>query len=488
MNSEFSNLWKAFAECDSVTIEDAVVRANLPSPWLTWTLIGLARHHQRQNWVADIVKYRLGGELDAIGGSGALGHPDIPQKGIVPGFIEWEYYFHGRGCCLTHRASGEAIDVDFYDNSGDYFDRYFYSWFLKSLRSPEPPEQRIIELHPSFETCHLAMDELREYGLLAKHPDWGVSKLADEVHEHMHLIDAFCKNWSDASKRPACAVSIGDWLAAANDTDPQWEQHLVSRIALRADQCNSDRLEWLRERFQDESSHTDALLAIGEVSESSQDEFLMEVLHGVADSTMSAALAVLSSRDDPQWCDAVYGVLQRVQLNGSIPEPYIWRNCAQFLLKHDFETRKVSELLPTARGHELGEVAILALEYAPQYARELFRRALRSTVPHSRIIAAAALAIIDRPWSMKELEDVLHESHDQTPTAECRAALITSHDVQALEVVRMWEERNPHEPETGPYFTFDELSLRHRDEFLQYEMARYHDRVLPLRDRIPDEE
>jgi hypothetical protein len=35
---------------------------------------------------------------------------------------EWEYYFHGKGCCLTHRVTGEEIDVDFFDDSAEYFD------------------------------------------------------------------------------------------------------------------------------------------------------------------------------------------------------------------------------------------------------------------------------------------------------------------------------------------------------------------------------
>ena len=39
---------------------------------------------------------------------------------------EWEYNFHGRGCCISHNVNGDAIDVDFFDDSADYFDTFLY--------------------------------------------------------------------------------------------------------------------------------------------------------------------------------------------------------------------------------------------------------------------------------------------------------------------------------------------------------------------------
>jgi hypothetical protein len=49
-----------------------------------------------------------------------LGHPEgVPQSGPVPGLPEWEYYFHGRGCSLTHKVEGDEIDVDFWDDSAE---------------------------------------------------------------------------------------------------------------------------------------------------------------------------------------------------------------------------------------------------------------------------------------------------------------------------------------------------------------------------------
>src|SRR5579864_1051576 len=131
----------------------------LPSPWDTWTLIGLSRHRERQLWAVEIVRTRLRGAPADLAAIGALGHPDgVPQSGPVPGLPEWEYYFHGRGCCLTHKVDGDQIDVDFWDDSAEYFDTFFYTKYLESLRHPEPPEERLRELHRSTRPVRIAVD------------------------------------------------------------------------------------------------------------------------------------------------------------------------------------------------------------------------------------------------------------------------------------------------------------------------------------------
>src|SRR3954451_8960945 len=76
-------------------LRDQPEPGRLPSPWETWTLIGLARHRKRQFWVADIIRTLLQGDPSVLAVLGALGHPEgVPQSGPVPGMPEWEYYFH----------------------------------------------------------------------------------------------------------------------------------------------------------------------------------------------------------------------------------------------------------------------------------------------------------------------------------------------------------------------------------------------------------
>jgi hypothetical protein len=139
MDARFSRLLDAFRRVngDAPTgLADALRRlpdvGALPSPWETWTLIGLVRHRERQHWVADIVRTRLSGDPSALAALSAFGHPDgVPQQGPVPGLPEWEYYFHGRGRCLTHQVDGDAIDVDLFGDTADYFDTFFYKYYLE---------------------------------------------------------------------------------------------------------------------------------------------------------------------------------------------------------------------------------------------------------------------------------------------------------------------------------------------------------------------
>src|SRR5262249_52190573 len=185
----------------------------LPLPWTTWTLIGLVRHRRRQLWVAEVVTDRLGGDLEAIATMGALGHPlDLPQHGLVPGLTDWGYYFHGKGCCLTYRVTGEEIDVDYFERSGEYLDVFFYLRHLRSLRNPEPPEARLIALHRSFEPVRLAVSELLEAEILVplEGREHCPFRIAEEVLEQEAAIDAFCVSWGSAERRGWAAAPVGD--------------------------------------------------------------------------------------------------------------------------------------------------------------------------------------------------------------------------------------------------------------------------------------
>ena len=200
--STFDSVWHAFEQAlgeppdDLATAICALPDAGrLPLPWATWTLIGLVRHRRRQLWVAQVVATRLQGEPESIATRGAFGHPeDIPQRGLVPGLTDWEYFFHGRGCCLTHRGSGEAIDVDSFGETAEYFDIFFYLNYLNSLKDPEPPEARLIALNPSYQPIRLAVGDLLASGMLT--PLEGGEypfRISEDVLGHEDAIDGFCE-------------------------------------------------------------------------------------------------------------------------------------------------------------------------------------------------------------------------------------------------------------------------------------------------------
>src|SRR5262245_58737115 len=118
MDERFQRLFNALRTLErgrpgdlAAFVERLPAAGELPSPWETWTLIGLVRHRDRQNWVAEIIRTRLHGDPARLAKFGALGgHPEaVKPRGVVPGMPEWEYYFHGRGCCLTHKVNGDEI-------------------------------------------------------------------------------------------------------------------------------------------------------------------------------------------------------------------------------------------------------------------------------------------------------------------------------------------------------------------------------------------
>lgn len=69
-----------------------------------------------------------------------------------------------------------------HDASGEDFEPYFYTNFLRSLRAPRRPEARLIELHPSFDTVRVTVSALIERGLLlARDARWPQCRLNKEI-------------------------------------------------------------------------------------------------------------------------------------------------------------------------------------------------------------------------------------------------------------------------------------------------------------------
>jgi hypothetical protein len=471
----------------------------LPSPWSTWTLIGLTRHRKRQHWVAEIIRTRLRGAPADLAGLGALGHPDdVPQSGPVPGMPEWEYYFHGRGCCISHKVDGDAIDVDFWDDSAEYFDTFFYKNYLESLRRPEPPEQRLRELHTSARAVTIAVTDLLAAGALTPLPgrDSHPYRLADEVVAVADNIDSFCSAWPQPDRRLWLAALIGDWLAA--DEAAGGRPELTAITGLRAQRCHEIRRQRLHLALGEQYLGADALQALADLRAPDLDQCLEDALSGPPSGLISVALEVIGQQGHPRWCAGVYELFSRVDPAGQLPQPYIWITSLKFLLRHGYHTGEAIASLARAGGAEVGEALLLSLEHAPELALPLIRKGLLADAPMNRSQVAAILALINAPWSKRELLAALEASDDQEKTADARAALLELGDEEAQKAVLAWEERNPHESETGsyleiggrrlgPFYTFGELSLKDRASRIKYEMDKLHDRVMQVKDVVPPE-
>jgi hypothetical protein len=470
---------------------------SLPSPWETWTLIGLVRHRERQLWVAEVISTRLRGSPSALAAIGAFGHPDgIPQSGSVPGMPEWEYYFHGRGCCITHKVDGDAIDVDFWGDTAEYFDTFFYKNYLESLRRPEPPEQRLRDLHPSARAVTVAITDMIAAGALTPLPgsDSHPYRIADAVLGCTDAISAFCLSWAVPERRVWLAALVGDWLAA--DEAAAGQPELAAVTGPRAERCREIRRARLRRELGERYRAADALQALADLGAADLDHCLGDALRGPPSGLSSAALDIIGRQNDPRWCPHVYALFSRVAPAGQPPQPHLWITSLKFLLGHGYRTAEMYAKLPKAGGMEVGEAVLLALERAPEPALPLIRKGLLADIPIDRSQIAAILALIGKPWSRRELLGALEASDEQERTADARAALLDSGDEAAQQVVLVWEERNPHENETGsyleiggrtlgPFYTFGEISLKNRASRIRYEMDELHDRVMKVRDVVP---
>jgi hypothetical protein len=467
----------------------------MPAPWETWILFGLVRHRERQLWVADLIRTRLRGDPSDIGRLGAFGHPEgVKQSGSVPGLPEWEYYFHGRGCCLTHKVNGEVIDVDFWEETGEYFDTFFYTKYVESLRSPAPTERRIRELHPSLRPIEIGISELLGCGALEPLPgsESHPYRVAPEVMAHEEAINQFCQAWSDPAKRLWLSGLIGDWPAAhaASIGQPDIEP-IIAQRAERCRQLRRNRLLSITGYQAADALH--GLADIGAVADS-----LAEAFRSPPSGLVSAALAIAGNLGDPRWCPDIYSLHTRVNPAGEIPQPHIWMTSLKFLMRHGYRVEEMFADLARAGGTEVGEAVLLALEHAPEHALPLIRSGLLSDIPMTRTSIAAILALIGKPWSMSELLRCLEWSDDVEKTADARAAILELADVEAEKVVLAWEQQNPHEEEPGcylevdgrqlgPFFSIREHALKDRAVWLRYEMDKFHDRVMRVRNVVPPE-
>lgn len=445
-------------------------------PWNGWLLLGLVHHRNKQYFVEQTVKTRL------------LETPNDPfdpfsrqlrlqrRSGIVPGLSEWEFYFHGLGCCLTNRITGEEIDVDFYEDSSDWFTEWFLVRNLKSLRDRGWIENRILELHPSVESIGVAIEELTRSRYLEsheEHPAFRLTSLSEPLR-------AFVDGWRSHADIPDfdrnVAIAMSDWELVQR-IDPTWES-----VAVREQLEETIRLRnrELVRSFRANERPSESLLALEEIQSPFLKDFLESALQGPPCGTISTALNIIDRSNDPDWCEPIRGLLSRLDPNADIPSPHLWMRAANYLAKH-FQLPDLRPQLLQLSKSNLGDGAVFALEHFPDIAVRIFRKALRSAIPVNRCTAAAALAIIDQPWSRQELLKLLDESDDQIATAEVRSALDELCCQECRSRLEEWEERNPREPEMGDFVSMDEVMLRNRSEWIRLQMQTLHDLVYPLR-------
>lgn len=443
------------------------------SPWSVWLLLSLVLHRDRQQFVLESMQFRLGGDANELAHRGSLGHPDGPTVGLVPRDTQWEYRFHGRGCAMTNRLSGEYLDVDFLDETADWITPYFYVNYLESLSQPTFVEARVRELYPTSETVELGFAELEELGLLVRHQTDRVFKLAFDWRPYCEVLDALEPQWHLDRVKSLIAAAVSDWF-------------MLKSEKARADDCTIARRQRLLQfcRNSDQNLEVNALQALADCDYPELDNELQRVLAGPADRRMSRVVQIIKEKQlAAAYADNLTELSSRVDPNGAVPAPYIWSTVAELLLNLKSNANLQNSFLKI-QSHGLSDAAILAMEFNLPCALILVRRALRSTIPHNRIQIASALAIIDLPWCHTELKSVLDETTDQEATTECRSALLESRSSDVHQWVHAWEQRNPYSRPNEIYLTAGEWAKQRNDSLIQYEIQILHDRIYLLRDRF----
>jgi hypothetical protein len=453
--------------------------ADMPSPWLTWALFAVCEYGRLQRWALGALEALVVPRLRAR--SGTPTHlEDLDARGFLPGLPEWEYDVEPGQATVAHRADREIIDLDTSRGPGVFCDWMFVEALL-SHRRPGPTTLRLLQLHPDLLTLPMALEDLSRAGLLHVNisDDYNLSVRARAL---LGPIGAFLAAWRDRPGwRVWLAALIGDWQAAHEAARRGDDPDLTALTGRRAERCRRDRLGRLRRHIAARGPSVEALGGLAAAGAEDLPRHLRRALRRPGD---LATFALELIADDAAYLDEA-GRLFGLSLGRAGSEAGLDAACvAAYLARHGGDPRPVIAAL-SERAREPAEAALLALEHAPETAPPLLRRALRSG-RRERLTAAAVLALVDRPWSRRELVGALGDPRLAGRTAACRAALRESGDPEARRVADVWEADRASREGGGPRTSGGpgrgEVRIGRE---LGREMDRLRERVLGLRDRLP---
>ncbi|WP_146405647.1 DUF6896 domain-containing protein [Allorhodopirellula heiligendammensis] len=323
------------------------------SPWEGWLVLCLIRHRGRQQFLLENMRARLDGEPEVIARAGYLGHPDRPRVGLVPGDTDWEYRFHGRGCSMTHRVTGEDIDVDLHDETADWIGRYFFEKYLESLQRPTFVEKRICELYPSARSVNVGIDELLERGILEA-GEYGASfRLAIPWEELCDLLDQVECQWHQVGTQNLTAAAISDWQRLS-EVRADWEY--------QAEACFREKCDDLQRRFLGDQCSSDALTLLADLNAPNLEFCVGHALRLSASGVLLSAIRIIEEKSlSDRWNRHLKDVVDRVDPNGELPSPRIWTTALKLLVRLNPKGDWGNEFVRLNR-NELSEAAIFSME------------------------------------------------------------------------------------------------------------------------------
>lgn len=176
------------------------------------------------------------------------------------------------------------------------------------------------------------------------------------------------------------------------------------------------------------------LFALAGVRAKEVPKHLAKALRRPNDLTLAAWALI---RDDPSWCPQVHRLFHQLSLDSrGRAKPGVGL-CAEYLVKNCYRASEVIRVLGSIFGMA-GHAAVFAARFQPELAVPPLRTAM-AVDAGDQPMAAAILALIDEPWSRRELTDVLDRSEDPGETFLARLALRESRDERVRRVADIWE-------------------------------------------------
>ncbi|WP_437679052.1 hypothetical protein [Sorangium sp. So ce131] len=431
-----------------------VASSSPPDPWHAWLLVTLARQVDRQRWLVRVQHERLLPDSD---------------EGNVPGMPGWRFLFHGRGLCLT-APDGEAIDVDDHGDGGLTIDPYFFAHRILTMAHPRLPERRLRAFLPTADVMVAAIRELTREGLLVPGEHGHVFRVLPELEANAEAFASI--DFSDAARRARWAEHLGDHelLARERPSAAAQERAAIQREAYKRYLLAGLACEATARAFVDP---LEAVLTPAE---------FVHACAGLIDAPVGAtaghAIERLDARPDYPVCPAVSRLLARA--DPAQDHPYAVHAAARYLLRRGIERDRAVrgalafarvEVVAGYRGNPfLGELALLLLEYAPPHALAALRRGLRSNTPAVRKKVAAALAVLDQPWCLRELLLALDDATTFEASAAVRAALSWMGAEEARAAVKRWTQTHVLRVTEGPGYGWEEVQEASIADFLAHEI------------------
>lgn len=439
--------------------------------WELWPLVAFLRHERRQKWVGYLVESKLRGSGVELAGKGALGHPEgFEQEGEVPDTPGWRYFYHGRGCCLSH-DDGTSIDVDFADDgSATEIDPYFFSNYLASVPVLLWSDARLRLPPPLEEAWQIDITRLAALGLITHNWRFRLTDEGRQVGETLEpLADEIDRLATDRSPgariRMAWVLAMVGDVVSATEVIPQDEGAIVANLRSSAATAVLQRAEMIRSLSNgpDERLCLQALASLGR-------KFVDERVWRILESEPPSSLHLASMRLIESWGDPVLESMLVCALKRFTPQRGFFGRLFHRTIAEPDEIERPRNGLLVAIARTLlscqtpetispetvdllrrallqdrkacdSEAGFLLYLLAPQAGLTKLRRNFRNRVPLAREEAAIFLAMIGTREALDALIEVASGSpEDGSHEAACSLSMLEGSRAQAA--ATEWVRRN----------------------------------------------